>query len=413
MVIILMVLMGTAMGALLLKGVEHGVEKRKAKKVPAFEPYVVGVNKFLIGYREWRTLLNIELDKMKTQYDNIEYPEDWVLLEPLKDPNPPTKVFSYADNMQRLVDNQRHYSRSMYPSQTYNEARSAASRYPSRYGSDHYGIGYTKECEKCLQPTLTDAKSRYCTVCTNNMAEVKKINQLHDEWVIDTSYKPAKSAGTMTVGDKVEGMEMTFVRYINKRTGEYKMEALSTGNARLKELSAKSRSELRATAMEYDFEVNSSMSKGDFISMIRSAESEWGDQRTGIEVGSAAIFVGTMTKEELFQMTKVKLFEFADKHNIPVKSKMLKAELVDAIHDALNAPVEEESDFERVKKRLEAKIAQSAQVPDPMTKEQATSYGDYFYESLMGKHHHTVPYVPTHKETEESMWTGVFDFPDL
>jgi len=111
-IVILMVSM-IASGAFFVasKDIKIGPLKRKTK-TEAFEPYVVGINKFLIPHSEWRKNLEYELSKMRTMHDSITYPEDWVLLEPLVDPkpNPFSGAFKTHDTNDTYSDHKNTYA---------------------------------------------------------------------------------------------------------------------------------------------------------------------------------------------------------------------------------------------------------------------------------------------------------------
>lgn len=193
------------------------------RKKPKHEPYVIGVNQFLVPHAQWKQNLDAALDKMLQPHDTIAYPEDFVYLAPIPDPNEP-KIVKHMRDRQRSSDfrvDSGYYSNSFekaisdhghrvpyVPLRTPNEYRAGVGPM----------IGYSKECEKCLQPVLKDPKKRYCEVCDRQLEEAA--------WVRDYSYEPEKIDITDGMGRYINGP--TFVRYKNTRTGRYKIETLKS-----------------------------------------------------------------------------------------------------------------------------------------------------------------------------------------
>lgn len=80
---------------------DHRLYKRRRGRAK-FEEYVIGVNKFLVPHDQWKKNLEAALDKMTSEHDDLEYPGDYVYLEPLRDPNESILV-QYMRENQRMI----------------------------------------------------------------------------------------------------------------------------------------------------------------------------------------------------------------------------------------------------------------------------------------------------------------------
>jgi hypothetical protein len=119
-------------------------KKIKAKNSqPDFEPYVVGVNKFLIPFDQWKANLEKSLDQMKTMHDPAPpYPEDYIYLEPLVSP-------SAQAEMNRRAQNKIKHEKSSHKENPFSGVFNSANDFDTDTSrEDSYAYRYKKMLER-------------------------------------------------------------------------------------------------------------------------------------------------------------------------------------------------------------------------------------------------------------------------